>query len=80
MADLRAVIAGNIRAGRARARLRQVDLGNELELSQSAMSMLEAGQRDITLPEALTICRLFGTPLATLIEGADSEDLKVLGL
>jgi transcriptional regulator with XRE-family HTH domain len=80
MAELRAVVAGNIRAGRARARLRQVELGQVLGLSQSATSMLEAGQRDITLSEALAICRAFGVPLASLVEGADAEDLQDLGL
>ncbi len=79
MADLRSVVAGNIRAGRARARIRQVDLGKVLNLSQPAMSMVEAGQRDITLSEALAICRTFGVPIAMLVEGADPEDLKVLG-
>jgi transcriptional regulator with XRE-family HTH domain len=80
VADLRSVVAGNIRAERARARLRQIDLAEVLHLSQPAMSALEAGQRDITLSEALAICRVLETPLAKLLEGAEPEDLEVLGI
>ena len=80
MADLRTVIAGNIRAQRARLKLRQMDLGVELHLGQSAMSALELGQRDVTLPELLIICRVMDVPLTTLLRDADPEDMRVLGL
>lgn len=80
MADLRDVVAGNIRAERARTKLRQMDLGAALHLSQPSMSDLENGRREITLSEALIICRELGVPLSTLTRGADPADLGTLGL
>jgi transcriptional regulator with XRE-family HTH domain len=80
MADLRTVIAGNIRAQRARLNLRQADIGEALHLGQSAMSALELGHRDVTLPELLIICRVMEIPLATLLRDADPDDMRILGL
>jgi transcriptional regulator with XRE-family HTH domain len=80
VADLRSVIAGNIRAQRARLKLRQADVGDPLHLGQSAMSALELGHRDVTMPELLIICRVFGVPLTTLLRDADPEDMRTLGL
>jgi transcriptional regulator with XRE-family HTH domain len=80
VADLRFVVAGNIRAERARARVRQVELAEALHLSQPATSALESGQREITLSEAAIICRVLGVPLAELVRGADPDDLAALGL
>ena len=80
VADLRSVVAGNIRAERARARVRQTDLAEALHLSQPATSALESGQRYITLAEALVVCRTLGVPLAVLLRGADPDDLTTLGV
>lgn len=78
MADLRSVVAGNIRAQRARLKLKQMDLADALNLSQSATSTLENGGRDITMAEALIVCRLLEVPLAKLVEGADG--IEAFGL
>jgi transcriptional regulator with XRE-family HTH domain len=80
VADLRSVVAGNIRAERARSRVKQSELGEALRLSQPATSALESGHRDITLAEVLVVCRVLGVPLAELVRGLDQADLETLGL
>jgi transcriptional regulator with XRE-family HTH domain len=80
VADLSTVIAGNIRAQRARLNLRQADVGEALHLGQSAMSAIELGHRDVTMPELLIICRFMNIPLTTLLRDADPDDMRALGL
>lgn len=80
MADLRSVIAGNIRAQRARLQLNQAEVGAALHLGQSAMSALELGQRDVSMPELLALCRFMGVHLAVFLRDADPDDLRALGL
>lgn len=80
MADLQHVVADNLRGHRSRRRMRQIDLAGVLHISQPALSALEAGSRDITLTEALIICRTLDITLAELLRGADAADLATFGL
>ncbi len=78
--SLREIVAGNVRAERARARIRQTELAVALGLSQSATSALEGGQREITLSEAGIICRILHVPLADLLKGADDDIFEAFGI
>lgn len=77
---IKVLAAGNARAERARLRLRQTELAAALNLSQSATSALELGQREMSLTEAFIICRALNINLATLLRGVDEEVLRVFGL
>ncbi len=78
--SLKALIAGNLRAERARSRIRQSDLAEALNLSRSQTSAIEAGEREITLSEALIVCGTLGITMRQLLHGADPADLETLGL
>jgi transcriptional regulator with XRE-family HTH domain len=74
------VAAENIRAWRARRRLRRRDLGEALGLAQRTVADIEAGRRPLTLPELPLVCEALGITLAQLFEGAAPELLAALGL
>jgi len=76
---LSSVVASNIRAERARRHWDQTELGRRIGWSRSTVSAIESGQRKITLDHLAPLCRAFGIPLTKLTEGADPEDLRVLG-
>ena len=80
MAELTTVVAGNVRAERARLGLRQTDLAKRLEWSIGMVSDTESGKRRVGLADMPKLCRAFGVPLVDLLRGADPEDLAALGL
>jgi len=71
--------AANVRAERGRRRWTQAELGERLGWSPTKVATVETGQRRITLDQTIELCRVFGVPLAKLLEGADPDDLRVLG-
>lgn len=78
--ELDAVIAGNVRAARARLRLRQEDLADDMGWSRPTVSSVEAGTRRITVADAVSLCGALKISLRELLQGADREDLGALGL
>lgn len=80
MVTLVSAAAENIRALRARRRLRQADLAAALTVDQKVISRIEGGSRELTLSELPVICRALGCTMAELVAGADEADLEALGL
>ncbi len=72
--------AENLRALRARRRLRQADVAAALQLDPKVVSRIEAGTREPVISELPTVCRALGCTLAELFAGADEDDLRALGL
>jgi len=77
---LDAVIAGNVRAIRARRRLPQDDLDADLGWARPAVSTVEAGATRITIADAIELCSVLKVSLGELLDGAEPEDLEALGL
>ena len=80
MPDLASVVARNVRAERSRQRWRQQDLADRLGWSQTTVSAVESGQRQIGVGDLPELCRALEVPLRVLLMGADPEDLAALGL
>jgi ribosome-binding protein aMBF1 (putative translation factor) len=78
--ELDALIAGRVRAARARARMRQEDLADELGWSRPVVGTLEAGTRRVTLADAVLLCRALDITLNELLQGAPNEVFRSLGL
>lgn len=78
--QLDALVAENIRAARARRRLRQEDLADEMGWSRQTVSTVEAGTRRVTLADAVALCAALQIGLRDLLEGAPAdvtESLKI---
>lgn len=75
-----ALIAGNVRAARARAGLQQQDLADRLRWSRPTVSDLERGKRRVTVDDAAKICAALEIDLAELLRGVDDEVFRALGL
>jgi DNA-binding Xre family transcriptional regulator len=80
VSDLSTVAARNVRAHRARLRMRQADLAERAGMARSVLSVLEGERRRVTLDDALALCRALGVTLTELLEGASAEDREVLGI
>lgn len=78
--DLDALVAGNVRAARARLKLRQIDLADDMGWAPSTVSAVEAGTRRITLADAIALCRALEMDLRQLLAGIETDDLNVLGI
>jgi transcriptional regulator with XRE-family HTH domain len=74
------IAAANVRAERSRRRWTQAELAEKLGWSASKVSALEAGQRRITIDQAIDLCRALEIPLVRLLQDADTADLRTLGL
>jgi transcriptional regulator with XRE-family HTH domain len=74
------VVAAAVRAERARQRMSQGDLADTLGWSVSTLRDLEAGRRKPAVDDLPLLCEAFGVTLANLLERADPEDLRRLGL
>lgn len=73
VSGLDAVVAGNVRALRARKRWRQADLAEALGWSRSVVAALEAGERRVTLADAAALCSAFDVGLPVLCLGIPTE-------
>jgi transcriptional regulator with XRE-family HTH domain len=78
--EIDALIAANVRAARARLRLRQEDLADLMGWSRPTVSALEAGTRRITLADTVALCEALKLDPAELLRGAPDEVLQSLGL
>jgi transcriptional regulator with XRE-family HTH domain len=78
--ELNSVIAGNVRAQRARLRLSQEDLADDLGWSRPTVGSLEAGSRRVTLADAVALCEALKIDLRQLLQGAPAHAMQVLGL
>lgn len=78
--ELDALVAGNVRAARARLKLRQEDLADEIGWSRPTVSSVEAGSRRITLADAVALCGALKLDLRQLLAGVPTEVLQTLGL
>lgn len=76
--ELDKVIAGNVRAHRARLQLRQEDLADEIGWARQSVTYLETGKRRLTIADAIVLCRGLQIGLHQLLDGADVEDLAAL--
>jgi transcriptional regulator with XRE-family HTH domain len=75
-----AVIAENVRALRARRRLRQEDLATELGWSRAVITTLENGTRRVTVEDAINLCRALDVSLRDLLTGLPVDDVDALDL
>lgn len=78
--EVDALVAGNVRARRAKLRSTQQDIADEVGLSRPAFSALESGTRRITLAEAIDLCRALEIDLRELLRGAPGDVFDTLGI
>jgi transcriptional regulator with XRE-family HTH domain len=78
--EMDALIAGNVRAARARTRLRQEDLADEMGWPRATVTNLESGTRRVTLAEAVQLCTALHLSLRELLHGAPQDVFDSLGL
>ena len=69
-----------MRGERSRRRWTQGELAERLGWSQSKVSALEAGQRRVTLDQAVDLCRVFDISLLRLLQDAEESDIRALRL
>ena len=74
------LVAGNVRATRARIRMRQEDLADRLGWSRPTVTTLEAGTRRVTLADAVALCTALDIDLTELLRGAPNDVLQILGV
>ena len=74
------VVAAAVRAERARLRLTQQQLAERLDWSANTVADLETGRRRAQVGDLPALCESLGITLATLIDRADADDLRRLGL
>jgi transcriptional regulator with XRE-family HTH domain len=78
--DIDGLVASNVRAARARLRMRQEDLADEMEWSRATVGALENGTRRVTLADAVALCAALKMDLRELLRGAPPDALRTLGL
>jgi transcriptional regulator with XRE-family HTH domain len=78
--ELDALVAGNVRAHRAKRRLTQQELADEMGWSRASLLALENESRRVTLSDVVDLCRALDIPLVELVRGAPVEALQYLGL
>jgi transcriptional regulator with XRE-family HTH domain len=74
------VVAANVRALRARLRLRQRDVAERGGFSVTQISLIEGERRRVAVDDLAGLCRGLGVSLADLLDGADPRDLRDMGL
>lgn len=78
--ELDQLVAGNVRAARARQRLTQQELADELGWSRPVVGTLENGNRRVTLADAVALCEALNLSLRELLQGAPEEMFERLKL
>lgn len=74
------LVAGNVRAARARLKMRQEDLADELGWSRPVVGTLENGNRRVTLADALALCKALDMQLGDLLQGAPADVFQTFGI
>ena len=80
MPSLSDVLARNIAAERSRRRWKQAELAEKLGVAPSTVGNYETGTRRPGIDDLPKLCAAFDITLAKLLDGADEEDLRRLGL
>lgn len=78
--SLASVVAANVRAQRARQRMTQQELADELGWSRPSLALLENESRRVTLEDAAEVCKALKIDLVELLSGAPKDVLQTLGL
>lgn len=78
--ELDELIAGNVRAARARLRISQQDLADDMGWTRSMVSSLESKSRHIRTGDLVLLCQALKMPLVDLLDGAPGEVFAALGL
>ena len=78
--SLSAVAAENIRAKRARLRIPQREAAARAGVAPSVWSVIESGQRRLTLDDAWRVCDALGMDIRDLLDGAPEAAVRALGL
>lgn len=78
--EVDAVIAGNVRATRARLQMQQQELADKLGWARPTVSALEAGTRRVTVADASLLCVALGIDLRELLRGVEGDVLRSFGL
>lgn len=78
--SLASVVAANVRAQRARQRLTQQELADELGWSRPSLGLLENESRRVTLDDAAELCQALKIDLRELLSGAPTDVLQAFGL
>jgi transcriptional regulator with XRE-family HTH domain len=74
------LVASNVRAARARLRIRQEDLADDMGWARATVSALEGGTRRVTLADSIALCAALDIDLRELLRGVPPEALRALGL
>src|ERR671938_74072 len=80
MAKLSDYLARGVRAERSRRGWRQSDLAERCGWTMDTVSAIERGVRRVDFDDALKLCRALEVPVKVLLQGADADDLRALGL
>lgn len=80
VASLHDIVANNIRAERARRRWTQSGLAERLGWPRTSIYDVESGKRRLSLDDLAALCEAFEVPLVELCHGADSAQLRALGI
>jgi transcriptional regulator with XRE-family HTH domain len=80
MSDLGKVFASGVRAERGRRKWRQQDLADRCGWNVDTISAIERGVRRVAVEDLPVLCEALGVTLAKLLDGADPEDLRKIGL
>ena len=80
VAKLSDYLARGVRAERSRRGWRQSDLAERCGWSMDTVSAIERGVRRVDFDDALKLCRALEVPVVILLQGADAEALRALGL
>lgn len=78
--ELDQLIAGNVRAARAKLRIRQDDLALDMGWTRNMITNLESGSRRVTLADAVVLCDALKVDLRQLLAGADAETMRKLSI
>lgn len=78
--ELDALIAGNVRAARARLRITQEELADDMGWTRAMVTFLESGTRRVTIADAVSLCDALKLTFRELLQGADPQDIEKLGL
>ena len=78
--SLSTIAAENIRAKRARLRLTQREAAARAGVAPSVWSVIESGQRRLTLDDAWRVCESLGMNIRELLHGAPEGAARALGL
>jgi transcriptional regulator with XRE-family HTH domain len=78
--SLSVIAAENIRAKRARLRITQREAAARAGVAASVWSVIESGQRRLTLDDAWRVCESLDMDIRDLLHGAPDAAARSLGL